>query len=88
MTYERLGRHSDAESELEKLQAAKGEGGAYLYASVYAQWGERAKALECLENALRLRDPGLMYLKAEPLMDPLRSEPRFQAVMRELRFPD
>ena len=54
---------------------------------IYAQWGNRAKALEWLETALRLRDPGLVYLKTDPLMDPLRKEPRFQAVMRELKFP-
>jgi hypothetical protein len=28
-----------------------------------------------------------VYLKTDPLMDPLRKEPRFQAVMRELKFP-
>jgi hypothetical protein len=29
-----------------------------------------------------------LSLKTDPLMDPLRQEPRFQAVMRELKFPD
>ena len=33
-------------------------------------------------------DIDLLSLKTDPLMDPLRKEPRFQAVMRELRFPD
>ena len=37
---------------------------------------------------MRLRDPGLIYLKTDVLMDPLRQEPRFQAVMRELEFLD
>jgi hypothetical protein len=41
-----------------------------------------------LETALRLRDPGLAWLKVDPLLDPLRREPRFQAVERALRFPD
>jgi hypothetical protein len=36
---------------------------------------------------MRLRDPGLVSTKVDPLMDPLRKEPRFQAVMRELQFP-
>ena len=45
------------------------------------------KALEWLETALRLRDAGLIYVKTDPLMDPLRQEPRFQAIERELKFP-
>ena len=87
MIYDKLGRHADAEAELSKLKAALGNTSAYQYATIYAQWGNLAKALEWLETALRLRDPGLAYLKTDPLLDPLRKEPRFQAVMRELKFP-
>jgi len=34
-----------------------------------------------------LRDAGLADLKTDPLMDPLRKEPRFQAIERALKFP-
>jgi TolB-like protein/Flp pilus assembly protein TadD len=85
--YDKLGRHADAEAELSKYKAAQGDAAAYQYATIYAQWGNRPKALEWLETALRLRDSGLEYLKADPLMDPLRKEPRFQAIERELKFP-
>jgi TolB-like protein/tetratricopeptide (TPR) repeat protein len=88
VVYDKLGRHADAEAELAKLKAAMGEGSAYQYATIYAQWGNRAKALEWLETALRLRDPGLEYLKTDPLLDPLRQEPRFQAIERGLKFPE
>jgi tetratricopeptide (TPR) repeat protein len=85
--YDKLGRHADAEAELAKLKAFGGDAAAYQYATIYAQWGNRAKALEWLETALRLRDPGLQELKTDPLLDPLRQEPRFQAIERELKFP-
>ncbi len=85
--YDKLGRHADAEAVLAKMKAAEGDGAAYQYATIYAQWGNRAKALEWLETALRLRDPGLEYLKTDPLLDPLRKESRFQAIERELKFP-
>jgi TolB-like protein len=88
VTYEKLGRHADAEAELSKMKASYGDVMAYQYAAVYAQRGDNPKALEWLETALKLRDPGLENLKTDPLMDPLRQEPRFQAMMRELRFPD
>ncbi|HEX3847029.1 MAG TPA: TIR domain-containing protein [Steroidobacteraceae bacterium] len=86
--YDKLGKHAEAQAELEKLKASQGDGAAYQYATIQAQWGNRAKALEWLETAWRLRDPGLEILKTDPLMDPLRKEPRFQAIERALRFPD
>ena len=86
--YDKLGRHADAEAELAKFKAWGGDGGAYQYATIYAQWGNLPKALEWLETALRLRDPGLIFMKTDPLMDPMRNEPRFQAIERELKFPD
>jgi hypothetical protein len=58
-----------------------------VYTTIYAQWGDRVKALEWLATAMRLRDPGLVLLKTDPLMDPLRNEPRFQAIERQLKFP-
>jgi TolB-like protein/lipoprotein NlpI len=86
--YDKLGRHADAESELAKLKAAQGDTAAYQYATIYAQWGNRAKALEWLETALLLRDTGLGYLKSDPLLDPLRQEPRFRAIELQLKFPN
>jgi TolB-like protein/DNA-binding winged helix-turn-helix (wHTH) protein len=87
MTYDKLGRHADAEAVLTKLQASSGDATTYQYAEIYAQWGNKAQALNWLENALRLRDPGLGYLKVDWTLDPLRKEPRFQAIERALRFP-
>jgi len=84
---DKLGRHADAEAELAKIKAAFGDTAGYQYATIYAQWGNLPKALEWLETALRLRDPGLVELKTDPLLDPLRKEPRFQAIERQLKFP-
>jgi hypothetical protein len=64
-----------------------GDEGAYAYAEIYAQWGDIPKALEWLETAARLSNSGLEELKTEPDLDPLRKEPRFQAIVRALKFP-
>jgi tetratricopeptide (TPR) repeat protein len=85
--YDKLRRHADAEAELAKFRAWGGDGGVYQYATIYAQWGNLPKALEWLETALRLRDPGLVLVKTDPLLDPLRKEPRIHAIERELKFP-
>jgi len=88
MTYDKLGRHADAEAALAKLKSSYGDAEAYQYATIYAQWGNTAKALEWLETAMRLRDPGLSWVKTDKLLDPLRQDPRFQAVERKLKFPN
>jgi tetratricopeptide (TPR) repeat protein len=88
LAYEKLGRHADAEAELRKFQTAFGDAAAYQCATIYAQWGNTAKVLEWLGRAVRLPDAGVVYVKADPLMDPLRRDPRFQSIVRELRFPD
>ncbi|MGN6453201.1 MAG: tetratricopeptide repeat protein, partial [Steroidobacteraceae bacterium] len=88
VTFEKLGRRADAEAELKKLQAAFGDASAYQCATIYAQWGNRAKAIEWLDRAVRLPDAGVVYMKTDPLMDPLRQDPRFQEIERGLKFPD
>jgi serine/threonine-protein kinase len=88
VTYDKLGRHADAEAMLTKLQGVYGDAGLVEYATIYAQWGNTAKALEWLTTAMRLRSPDLAYVRTDPLLDPLRNEPRFLAIERELKFPD
>ena len=88
MVYDKLGRHGDAAAALAKVQKERGEAYSYAYADVYAQWGVAAKALEWLETAVRVGDDDLILIKASPFLDPLRKEPRFQAIERALKFPD
>jgi len=65
VTYDKLGRHADAEAELKKLQAAYGNGGAYTYVTIYAQWGNNAKALEWLPTTLRVPCGCLVKVKTD-----------------------
>jgi serine/threonine-protein kinase len=87
LTYEKLGRDGDAEQALAKLKAVPGEATAFQLAELYTQWGDTRAALNWLETAARLRDPGLPSMKVDTLLDPIRQEPRFQAIERALKFP-
>jgi tetratricopeptide (TPR) repeat protein len=88
LTYKKLGRHADAENMVGKMKAAYGDGPAYQLAQIYAQWGDTHTALQWLDTATRLRDPGLEGVRVDFLLDPLRDQPRFMAIERELNFPD
>jgi TolB-like protein/Tfp pilus assembly protein PilF len=88
LVYEKLGRRGDAEAALAKFMTGGGDDAGYQYATIYAQWGNIPKALEWLDKAVHRRDSGLEYLKTDPLIDPLRKEPRFQAIERALKFPE
>jgi hypothetical protein len=70
------------------MQADLGQGAVYQYAEIYAQWGEIGKALDALETAYRLPDPGIITLRVDTFVDPLRKEPRFQEIERKLRYPN
>jgi TolB-like protein/Flp pilus assembly protein TadD len=88
VVYRKLGRQAAAEAMLQRVVASVGDDGAYDIACIYAQWGDIPLALHWLEIALRQRDPDLAVLKVESALDPLRKEPRFQAIERELKFPN
>src|SRR5947208_3897277 len=57
-----------------------------VFAYAYLGLGEKDRALTYLEQAYEEQDPGLFYLKASPLLDSLRSEPRFQALLRRVNL--
>jgi len=78
VVYHKLNRQSDADAALAAVTAAMGDDGAFQYAEIYAQWGNIPKALEWLETAYRMHDPGLLALKVEPMLDPLRQETALQ----------
>jgi TolB-like protein/Tfp pilus assembly protein PilF/predicted Ser/Thr protein kinase len=52
-----------------------------------AQLGERDNALDWLERGYEEHDDTLFAINAGPLYDTLRSEPRFQALLRRMNFP-
>ena len=56
-------------------------------ATTYMLLGQKDKALETLELGYRQHAPNIIYLKADPYYDPLRTEPRFLALERNLGLP-
>ena len=56
-------------------------------ARLYAHAGETARALSWLEKSFQEREPFMVSLNVDPFWDPLRSDPRFQDILRRMNFP-
>jgi TolB-like protein/DNA-binding winged helix-turn-helix (wHTH) protein/Flp pilus assembly protein TadD len=76
-------RAADALAERSRRSYVSFEPVAYLYISA----GEKERTLEWLERGFKARDPNLPYVGAKPIFDSLRSDPRFQALLRRMNFP-
>ena len=87
LTFARAGDRAAAMKVLAKLKRVTGENGSYQYAGIYAQLGERERALDELDHALAIRDGGIVSMKIDPRLDPIRGEPRFDAVLSKMNFP-
>jgi TolB-like protein/Tfp pilus assembly protein PilF len=60
---------------------------AYFIASIYGELGEKQHAFDWLQRGYNERDPQVAYLVVDPFMDPLRSDPRFDTLVRKFGFP-
>ena len=59
----------------------------FFFAQAYAGLGDLEQALTWLESAYEDRDQFMVFINCYPGLDPLRSEPRFQALVRRMNFP-
>jgi TolB-like protein/Tfp pilus assembly protein PilF len=81
-----LGYHRKRLEHL-KAAAAKSHVSAVTLASAHARAGENGPALDWLDEAYERRNGRLFWLRADPAWDTLRREPRFQALMARMNFP-
>lgn len=84
----RAGRRADALRSLQAMRDRYGDAANWQYGQIYAQLGMADPAFEAFEAAWKVRDPGLGYLRIDPLVDPLRKDPRFAPLERRLNFPE
>jgi adenylate cyclase len=59
----------------------------FCQAMIYLGTGDNGKAIDWLEKAYAERSVWMGWLKVQPMLDPLRSDPRFQALYNKLNFP-
>jgi serine/threonine-protein kinase len=82
IAWHRRGDQEKAAAELATLQATYGDAAAFQYGQVYAQWGEPEKAVEWLTKAWDGRDPGILGLRRDLLLEPLKNDPGYRALLQ------
>jgi tetratricopeptide (TPR) repeat protein len=73
--------------KLERLRQLYGDAASTQLGEIYAQLGDREAALAALEKAYEIKDAGLSTMLVDPWLDPVRKEPRFEAIVRKMNFP-
>ena len=59
----------------------------WFFAGAYVGLGQKDEAITWLERAYEEHDQWMVYVAENPVLDPLHSEPRFQALLRRMNFP-
>jgi TolB-like protein/Tfp pilus assembly protein PilF len=77
-----------SDAALEALITEFGADSPYQVAEVYGARGEADKAFEWLEKTYADRDPGLSYMKMDPTLAKIRSDPRYQPLLEKMGLAD
>ena len=82
------GRRDEAHDVLRQLEERSQASfvSPYTFAYVYTGLGEADRAIDLLERAVRERTGAAYGIKGSFLFAPLRTHPRFQALLREMRL--
>jgi hypothetical protein len=86
--YAKAGRRKDAERVLAELHALADQSypAPFQTAMVHVGLGEPDRAFHWLEKAHATRSWYLSWLKMEPVLDPLRKDPRYADLLRRMRL--
>jgi TolB-like protein/Flp pilus assembly protein TadD len=77
-----------AQIEAMKKNSLHGYVPPFNLAIVYLGLGDRGRALDYLEQAYASDSQWMCWLKEDRIFDPLRSDPRFQDLLRRMNFPE
>jgi pentatricopeptide repeat protein len=87
--YARGGRSTEALRVLGELTRRREAGyvPAAAFVNAYLGLGDYERALEWLDRAFDERSKILLHLKVHLFFDPLRNDPRYEALQRRMNFP-
>jgi TolB-like protein len=88
VAYHALHRDEEALAALTRLKAEHANDAAMLIAQACAFISDNDQAFAWLERAYAQKDSKLYYLKGDPLLKGLESDPRYSALLRKMNLPE
>ncbi|HEX7996848.1 MAG TPA: protein kinase [Pyrinomonadaceae bacterium] len=87
--YALMGRYDEAQAALNEMKelSARRHISPYLFTIIYIALGDHDRAFAELEKDYESRSEALAWLKVDPRLDPLRSDPRFTDLLRRVGLP-
>jgi predicted Zn-dependent protease len=85
---QQLGHAAESQRALDALISGNARNWAYQIADVYAWRGENDHAFEWLDRAYQQHDAGLTRLKFDRLLEGVRVDPRYRALLRKMNLPE
>jgi serine/threonine-protein kinase len=82
--YHAQGRTTDAAKALQEL-VSRSAGSEYQVGETYAFFGDATRAFEWLNRAVDV-DPGIQWLRADPLLQGITGDPRYAALLTRLNL--
>jgi tetratricopeptide (TPR) repeat protein len=87
--YAMAGNKEETKSSLERFNRHPAHDHVfYRLAAVYLALGDKDRAISLIERDYRQHSNWLTYLKVDPVMDPLRQDPRFKQLMHKMNFDE
>ena len=84
ITYARMGNLEEAEKIHRVVESL--DGMEFYKACYYFVLGEDDKGFEFLEKAFVEKNASMLYIKADPFLDRVRTDPRFKALLKKMNL--
>jgi serine/threonine-protein kinase len=82
--YATAGNRAEAERIVRETMASRDPFSPYDMATIYAAWDETDNALRWLKQAVEQRSVDVIWIRVDPRLDNVRSDPRFQEIVKSM----
>ena len=86
LAFDALGRKREADDELAIAEANHKNEKAYWIALIYASRRDVDNAFLWLDRSAKQKDPGMQWIRGDPMLEALAKDPRYDALLRKIKL--